>query len=250
MKKIHDTLKTANGNSLAYIYDYSSNNSTNLIWLGGLNSDMYGTKARAISNYAKSNNYNLCRFDYSGHGLSSGNFEDFTISDWLNDSISILDNICIGKQVFIGSSMGGWISLLLALERKKRVSGIVLLAPAVDMTEILMWKNFNSNEKKLIEEKGYLEVFSDNYPPYKITKKLIEDGRKHLLMKGKISIECPINIIHGINDVSVPWDLSNKLMKKITSKSITKNFIKDADHSLSRASDLNCIFFSIEQIIH
>lgn len=249
MKKIHDTLKTSNGNSLAYIYDYSSKNSTNLIWLGGLNSDMHGTKAEAISNYAKLNNYNLCRFDYSGHGLSSGNFDDFTISDWLNDSISILDNICKGKQLLIGSSMGGWISLLLTLERKKRVNGIVLLAPAIDMTEILMWENFNSDEKKIIEEKGYLEVFSDNYPPYKITKKLIEDGRKHLIMNEKISIECPINIIHGINDVSVPWNLSNKLIKKIASKSITKNFIKDADHSLSRASDLKCIFFSIEQII-
>ena len=187
--------------------------------------------------------------DYSGHGLSSGNFDDFTISDWLNDSISILDNICKGKQLLIGSSMGGWISLLLTLERKKRVNGIVLLAPAIDMTEILMWENFNSDEKKIIEEKGYLEVFSDNYPPYKITKKLIEDGRKHLIMNEKISIECPVNIIHGINDVSVPWNLSNKLIKKIASKSITKNFIKDADHSLSRASDLKCIFFSIEQII-
>ena len=145
--------------------------------------------------------------------------------------------------------MGGWISLLLTLERKKRVNGIVLLAPAIDMTEILMWENFNSDEKKIIEEKGYLEVFSDNYPPYKITKKLIEDGRKHLIMNEKISIECPVNIIHGINDVSVPWNLSNKLIKKIASKSITKNFIKDADHSLSRASDLKCIFFSIEQII-
>ncbi len=120
MKKIHDTLKTVNDNSLAYIYNYSPKNKYNLIWFGGLNSDMYGTKAEAISEYADLNNYNFCRFDYSGHGLSSGSFEDFNISDWLNDSINILDNICNGQQIFIGSSMGGWISLLLALKRKKK----------------------------------------------------------------------------------------------------------------------------------
>ena len=180
MKKIHDTLKTVNDNSLAYIYNYSSKNKYNLIWFGGLNSDMHGTKAEAISEYADLNNYNFCRFDYSGHGLSSGSFEDFNISDWLNDSINILDNICNGQQIFIGSSMGGWISLLLALKRKKRVSGLVLIAPAVDMTEILMWNNFSDNEKNMISKKGYVEIFSDEYPPYKITKNLIDGATKIL----------------------------------------------------------------------
>ena len=150
MKKLYDTLKTENGNSLAYIYDYSTKNKHNLIWFGGLNSDMYGTKAEAVSEYASLNNLNFCRFDYCGHGISSGNFEDFNISDWLNDSISILDNICKGQQIFVGSSMGGWISLLLALKRKKRVNGLVLIAPAVDMTEILMWNNFSNKENAAI----------------------------------------------------------------------------------------------------
>ena len=249
MKKIHDTLKTVNDNSLAYIYNYSSKNKYNLIWFGGLNSDMYGTKAEAISEYANLNNYNFCRFDYSGHGLSSGSFEDFNISDWLNDSINILDNICNGQQIFIGSSMGGWISLLLALKRKKRVSGLVLIAPAVDMTEILMWNNFSDNEKNMISKKGYLEIFSDEYPPYKITKNLIDDGRKYLLMNQQISLDCPVNIIHGIKDEAVPWDLSIELSKKISSNSITQSFIKDGDHGLSRPTDLEYIFFSIEQIV-
>ena len=136
------------------VYQTSYQNKHNLIWFGGLNSDMHGTKAEAISEYADLNNYNFCRFDYSGHGLSSGNFEDCNISDWLNDSINILDNICNGQQIFIGSSMGGWISLLLALKRKNRVSGLVLIAPAVDMTEILMWNNFSDNEKNTINKKG------------------------------------------------------------------------------------------------
>ena len=249
MKKIHDTLKTVNDNSLAYIYNYSSKNKHNLIWFGGLNSDMYGTKAEAISEYADLNKYNFCRFDYSGHGLSSGSFEDFNISDWLNDSINILDNICNGQQIFIGSSMGGWISLLLALERKKRVSGLVLIAPAVDMTEILMWNNFSDNEKNMISKKGYLEIFSDEYPPYKITKNLIDDGRKYLLMNQQISLDCPVNIIHGIKDEAVPWELSIELSKKISSNSLTQSFIKDGDHGLSRPTDLEYIFFSIEQII-
>lgn len=249
MKKLYDTLKTVNGNSLAYIYDYSAKNKHNLVWFGGLNSDMYGTKAEAISEYASLNNLNFCRFDYSGHGLSSGNFEDFNISDWLNDSISILDNICKGQQIFIGSSMGGWISLLLALKRKKRVNGLVLIAPAVDMTEILMWNNFSNKEKELLEEKGYIEIFSDDYPSYKITKNIINDGRNHLIMNEQITLECPVNIIHGMEDDAVPWGLSMELSKKISSNSITQSYIKDGDHALSRLSDLDNIFFSIEQII-
>lgn len=249
MKKIHDTLKTVNNNSLAYIYNYSPKNKYNLIWFGGLNSDMHGNKAEAISKYADLNNHNFCRFDYSGHGLSSGSFEDFNISDWLNDSINILDNICNGQQIFVGSSMGGWISLLLALKRKKRVSGLVLIAPAVDMTEILMWNNFSDNEKNIISKKGYIEIFSDDYPPYKITKNLIDDGRKYLLMDQQISLDCPVSIIHGIKDEAVPWGLSIELSKKISSNSITQSFIKDGDHGLSRPTDLDHIFFSVEQII-
>ena len=145
--------------------------------------------------------------------------------------------------------MGGWISLLLALKRKKRVSGLVLIAPAVDMTEILMWNNFSDNEKNMISKKGYLEIFSDEYPPYKITKNLIDDGRKYLLMNQQISLDCPVNIVHGIKDEAVPWDLSIELSEKISSNSITQSFIKDGDHGLSRSTDLEYIFFSIEQII-
>ena len=145
--------------------------------------------------------------------------------------------------------MGGWISLLLALKRKKRVNGLVLIAPAVDMTEKLMWNNFSNKEKELLDEKGYIEIFSDDYPSYKITKNIINDGRNHLLMNEQIALECPVNIIHGMNDDAVPWSLSIELSKKILSNSITQSYIKDGDHALSRLSDLDNIFFSIEQII-
>ena len=112
-----------------------------------------------------------------------------------------------------------------------------------------MWNNFSDNEKNMISKKGYLEIFSDEYPPYKITKNLIDDGRKYLLMNQQISLDCPVNIIHGIKDEAVPWDLSIELSKKISSNSITQSFIKDGDHGLSRPTDLEYIFFSIEQII-
>ncbi len=129
------------------------------------------------------------------------------------------------------------------------MNGVVLIAPAVDMTEILMWDNFSKKEKELFEEKGYIEIFSDDYPPYKITKNIINDGRNHLLMSEQIELECPVNIIHGMKDDAVPWSLSIELSKKISSNSLTQTYIKDGDHGLSRLSDLDNIFFSIDQII-
>ena len=250
MKKIHDTLKTANNNSIAYIYDYSLDNKYNLIWFGGLHSDMHGTKASAISDYAEQNGLNLCRFDYSGHGESSGEFKDCNISGWINDSLSIIDEICLGPQIFIGSSMGGWLALLTALKRKDKVSGIILLAPAVDMTEILMWDSFKEDEKKLICNQGYLEKPSEGHDSsYLITSQLIKDGRKHLLLNNPIILDCPIKIIHGMKDQSVPWDLSLRVSESLSSTSVIKTFIKDADHSLSRKDDLNYLFLSIKEMI-
>ena len=250
MKKIYDTLKTSNNNSIAYIYEYSPQNKHNIIWFGGLFSDMNGTKAQAVSGYAKKNNLNFCRFDYSGHGKSSKNFEDCNISQWLEDSLSIIDKICIGPQIFIGSSMGGWLSLLAALKRKDRVKGIILLAPAVDMTQNLMWNNFSIEEKKILNEKGYLEKKNESYDSsYNITYQLIEDGRKHLLLEDIIKLDCPIRIIHGMKDKSVPWKLTHTISNSLSSKNIIKTFIKDGDHSLSRKIDLNYLFFSINEVV-
>ena len=250
MEKIHDTLKTSNNNSIAYIYEYSPQNKNNLIWFGGLFSDMGGTKAEALSNYAKNNNINLCRFDYSGHGKSSKNFEDCNITQWLNDCLLILDKICIGPQIFVGSSMGGWLSLLTALKRKDRVLGIILLAPAVDMTETLMWNNFTTEEREQLNKNGFLESASEGYEStYKITKQLIQDGKKHLLLKNIIKLDCPIRIIQGMKDNSVPWELTHTISNQIKSEDIIKIFIKDGEHGLSRKIDLDYLFFSINEII-
>ena len=238
---------TKNKKNIAYLAN--AGGAFTLVFLGGFMSDMMGSKATHLEDWAKKNHYGFLRFDYSGHGQSSGVFESCNISDWVEDTYEIITEKTNGPIILIGSSMGGWISLLLALKRKKRVSGLVLIAPAVDMTEILMWNNFSDNEKNMISKKGYVEIFSDEYPPYKITKNLIDDGRKYLLMNQQISLDCPVNIIHGIKDEAVPWDLSIELSKKISSNSITQSFIKDGDHGLSRPTDLEYIFFSIEQII-
>ena len=249
---IKDFIKTDSNREIAFVrsfYDKNVNKYSGIVFLPGFRSDMEGTKAKALEKFCQKNNKDFLKFDYSGHGASSGEFESLCISDWLDDSLNVINALTTGPQILVGSSMGGWISLLLALKRKKRVSGLVLIAPAVDMTEILMWNNFSDNEKNMISKKGYLEIFSDEYPPYKITKNLIDDGRKYLLMNQQISLDCPVNIIHGIKDEAVPWDLSIELSKKISSNSITQSFIKDGDHGLSRPTDLEYIFFSIEQII-
>ena len=250
MKKIHDTLKTANNNSIAYIFEYSPHNKYNIIWFGGLFSDMNGTKAQAVSEYAKKNKINLCRFDYSGHGKSSKIFEDCNISQWLNDSLAVIDKICIGPQIFIGSSMGGWLSLLAALKTQDRVLGIILLEPAVDMTENLMWDNFSKEEKDTLIKNGYLRRQNEGYDSsYNITKQLITDGRDHLLLNGAIDLKCPIKFIHGMMDKSVPWELSNAVSDCLESDKIVKVFIKDGEHGLSRKIDLDYLFFSINEII-
>ena len=146
--------------------------------------------------------------------------------------------------------MGGWLALLTALKRKDKVSGIILLAPAVDMTEILMWDSFKEDEKELICNQGYLEKSSEGYDSsYLITSQLIKDGRKHLLLNNPIILDCPIKIIHGMKDQSVPWDLSLRVSESLSSTSVVKTFIKDADHSLSRKDDLNYLFLSIKEMI-
>ena len=250
MKKIHDTLKTANNNSIAYIYEYSPQNKYNIIWFGGLFSDMNGTKAQALSAYASKNKINLCRFDYSGHGKSSKIFDECNISQWLNDSLAIIDEVCTGPQIFIGSSMGGWLSLLAALKRQDRVLGMILLAPAVDMTENLMWNNFSKEEKEILSKDGFLKKQNEGYDSsYNITKQLIHDGRDHLLLNGDIDLNCPIRFIHGMMDKSVPWELTNAISDCLESKHIVKIFIKDGEHGLSRAIDLKYLYFSIDEII-
>ncbi len=222
-----------------------------LFWLGGFRSDMAGTKAIALDAWAAGQGRACVRFDYSGHGESGGAFTDGTISRWLEESLAVFDAFCEGPQVVIGSSMGGWIALLLARAVAKRapsratLSGLALIAPAPDFTEELMWKAFSPEARHALETHGVWLRPSDYGDPYPITRKLIEDGRNHLLLGGSISTGCPVRILQGAQDPDVPWRHAFALTERLPSDDVVLTMIRDGDHRLSRPQDIARILAAV-----
>jgi pimeloyl-ACP methyl ester carboxylesterase len=221
--------------------------SPGLLWLGGFKSDMCGTKAVALDRWAATHQRGCVRFDYSGHGESDGAFTEGTISRWLDESIAVFEAYCDGPHVLIGSSMGGWLSLLLMRELRRRrprgrtasIAAAVLIAPAVDFTEELMWKRFSPEIKQQIETTGMWERPSQYAEkPYPITAKLIEDGRRHLLLGGLIETVCPVHILQGVADPDVPWRHAVELVSRLARDDVVLSLIKDGDHRLSRPEDI------------
>jgi pimeloyl-ACP methyl ester carboxylesterase len=228
--------------------------SPGLVWLGGFNSDMRGIKAEALDAWAAARKRAIVRFDYSGHGESGGRFTDGTIGRWLEDGLAVFEACCRGPQVLVGSSMGAWIALLLAREIARRprseasVAGLVLVAPAVDFTEELMWKEMPAQVKRTIEEKGVWErpsAYSDT--PYLITRGLIEDGRKHLLLGGMIETGCPVRILQGVVDADVPWRHAVELTARFARDDVVLTLVKDGDHRLSRPQDIERLIAAVEE---
>jgi pimeloyl-ACP methyl ester carboxylesterase len=226
-----------------------------LIWLGGFKSDMGGTKAQALDQWAGANGRALIRFDYSGHGESSGRFEDGTIGRWLEDSLAVFDACARGAQVLVGSSMGGWLALLLAREVTRRgrpgaasIAGMVLIAPAVDFTEELMWKRFPAKVKRELEQTGvWLRPSAYGEAPYAITRGLIEEGRQHLLLGGLIEPGCPVRILQGVQDPDVPWNHAVELVSRIAREDVVLSLIKDGDHRLSRPADIERLLAAVAE---
>lgn len=209
------------------------------VWLGGFKSDMAGTKAEALANWAHDRGQGFVRFDYSGHGRSGGKFEDGTISRWLADALAVIDAQTEGPVALVGSSMGGWIALLAARARPERIKALLLIAPAADFTERLMWASFPEPVRRQILETGRWERPSAYDPePYLITRALIEDGRKHLLMDRPIRFEGPVHIIQGGQDPDVPAAHARALTDLIQAPEISFELIEDGDHRLSRPQDL------------
>ncbi len=209
------------------------------VWLGGFKSDMAGTKAQRLAEWAKEGGQAFVRFDYSGHGVSGGKFEDGTISRWLDDTLAVLDELTDGALVLVGSSMGGWLALLAARARPERVKGLLLIAPAADFTEKLMWAGFTPKEQRQILAYGRLEQPSDYSPePNVITRDLIEDGRKHLIMGAPIPFDGPCYILQGQADPDVPPGHVLELNDLIRTDNKIIDLIKGGDHRLSRPEDL------------
>jgi len=215
-----------------------------LFWLGGFNSDMQGTKAVALDAWAAERARACVRFDYSGHGESGGGFIDGTVGRWLEESLAVFQQFCAGPQVVIGSSMGGWMALLLAREMAKRVgtraslAGLVLIAPAPDFTEELMWKGFSLEIRQEIETKGVWLRPSHYGEPYPITRALIEEGRNHLLLGSAIDVGCPVRILQGAQDPDVPWRHAFALADRLPSEDVVLTMVQDGDHRLSRPQDI------------
>lgn len=225
-----------------------------LVWLGGFKSDMTGTKATALEKFAVESGRACLRFDYSGHGASGGAFEDGTISRWLEESLAIIRSQTKGRQILIGSSMGGWIALLAARAlaeagEERRIAGMVLIAPAVDFTATLMEPSLSKKAKAEIEKTGRWMRPSEYSPePYPITRELLEDGRRHLMFGTAIRTYGPAHILQGMRDPDVPWRHALALVEHLADDPATLSFISDGDHRLSRDQDIARLIAAVAEI--
>lgn len=219
-----------------------------IIWCGGLKSDMEGGKAVHLHEWAKREGRAYVRFDYFGHGKSSGRFRDGTVSRWGRDVTQIMDDLTTGNIILIGSSMGGWASLLATIARSDRVKALLLIAPAPDFTEKLMWANWPDETRQAVMKDGIHYEPSDYDEPYEYSRELIEDGRRHQLLDAPIKFDGPVRILQGALDPVVPPDYSMRLMEVLTSEDVTFSLVKSGDHSLSRPEDLTRLQRTLEDL--
>jgi pimeloyl-ACP methyl ester carboxylesterase len=220
-----------------------------VVWLGGFLSEMTATKATALDRWAASSGRAMLRFDYSGHGASDGRFEDGTIGRWLEDSLAAIGRFAGDAPVLVGSSMGGWMALLAARAMARPPSGLVLIAPAVDFTEDLMWAQFSEEVRSAIMNEGVWRKPSDYSPePTPITRRLIEEGRSHLMLGGAIRAGCPVHVVQGMDDPDVPWRHALRLVERLAEDDVVTTLIKDGDHRLSRPEDLARIIEAVDGI--
>ncbi len=245
------------GFRLAYLKDGSADDigPCGIFWLGGYRSDMAGTKAENLADLARATRRNLLRFDYSGHGQSEGLFVDGTLSLWLEQATHMFLRHTQNPRVIVGSSMGGWLALLLLrrLLREdplaaRRIVGLVLIAPATDMTKDLMWEGFDREAREELLDRGVHLRPSEYGEPYAITKKLLDDGENHLLLPDGMPVPCPVRILQGSMDLDVPPAHAVKTFEALQASDITLTFLKDGDHRLSTAVHLRIIQDTVRQL--
>ena len=237
-----------NGRLLAY--EATPGTSPGVVFMGGFMSDMSGTKATSLETFCRKNGHAFLRFDYSGHGLSQGNFADGTISRWTEDTLAVIDACSQGPQVFVGSSMGAWIMILAALQRPEICVGLLGIASAPDFTQRLILPYLGDDQTAQLQNVGRVDLpnpYGDD--SYIITRALIEDGQDHLIMGGDIPLNCPVRLVHGLQDADVPAQLSLDLAHRLTSQDVTLTLIKHGEHRLSDLASLSRIYLVLAELI-
>jgi pimeloyl-ACP methyl ester carboxylesterase len=241
-----DFLTTDTGRRIAYVRDDGAG--PGIVFLGGLKSDMSGTKALHLQNWAHAQGRAFLRFDYSGHGASDGAFTDGCIGDWAGDAVSAINVLTQGPQVLVGSSMGGWICLIMAAKSLVDIAGIVGIAPAPDFTEDGFWAGFSLQQKAVLAAKGQVALPSEYGEPYIITQRLIEDGRAHLVLRAPLHLPFPVRFLLGTCDNSVPAARGQRLIEHASGDDIRLTLVKGADHSFSTPPCLKLIENSIYEV--
>ena len=234
-----DGLSLARPGGATIAYRRLSGAGPGIIFLGGFRSDMTGTKALFLEGFCRRRERAYVRFDYFAHGQSSGDFADGTISRWRDDAVAVIDSLTEGPQILVGSSMGGWLMVLAALARPERVAALVGIAAAPDFTSDLLPQRLSEAQQRTLREEGRIVLHSPYDPAgYLYTRALIEDGDRNLVLRSDIPLACPVRLLHGMADESVPWRQSLKLAEKLQSRDATLTLVKDGDHRLSRDEDL------------
>ena len=240
-------LQTPDGVQLAYTRTIGQ--TPGIVFLGGFRSDMTGTKAQALEKFCQENNNSFIRFDYRGHGTSTGSFEKSTITTWTLDSLSVIDALTEGPQILVGSSMGGWIMILAALARKSLITALVGVAPAPDFTKRLLDDELSKEQLAELRQTGKAHICSPySEEPYLFTRLLIEDGQRNLVLDRAINLQCPVRLIHGLKDSSVPWNTSIKLAEALDASDVEVTLMKHGDHRLSDPNSIDKLIQTVRDL--
>jgi len=236
--------------SLAYQRQVGNKNAPGIFFLGGFASDMEGSKASFLADHCAKASLSYMRFDYRGCGSSPGNFADGTIGAWLEDTLVVFDQLTEGTQIVVGSSMGGWLGLLLAKARPERMRAYIGIAAAPDFTEELIWKNLTTQQRETLMHDG--AIFEEGAPPDRrvpITLKLIEEARKHLIFQNPLPLSCPVRLLQGLKDKEVPWGYAPRISAHIDQNDVRVTLIKNGDHRLSTTKDLELLGQTVAEFI-
>jgi pimeloyl-ACP methyl ester carboxylesterase len=244
----HAILARDDGATIAYCRE-TGPDTPGIVFCGGFRSDMTGIKATALAAHCRARGQPCLRFDYFGHGASSGDFQAGTIGRWRADALAVLDELTEGPQVLIGSSMGGWIALLAALARPGRVAALIGVAPAPDFTEELIWQRLDEDQRRTLLADGSLShgsAYETERVP--IMRELVEEGRRHLLLGGPIPLACPVRLLHGMRDPDVTYQTSLRLAERLAGTEVTVELVEDGDHRLSRPADLERLLRIVDEL--